>query len=96
MGFVGDRLIPFFRMVSLLKNSLEDLPMPLNMTEAELFLPSLKSPAGVLKAERRFRIEPKRLLRPFSRSSSTAVAALCISPVLWSDSSQRFQFLPVM
>lgn len=35
----GSRLIPFFHVVSLLKRSLEDLPMSLNMTEAELFLP---------------------------------------------------------
>lgn len=79
---MGGRVIPFFRMVSLLKNSLEDLLTSLNMTEAELFLPLLKSPAGVLKAERRFRMEPKRLLVGFSRSSSTAAAALCTSLVL--------------
>lgn len=73
-------LIPFFRKVSLLRNSLEDLPMSFNMTEAELFLPLLSGPAGVPMLERRFRTEPKRLLVRFSRSSTT-IAALCIGQI---------------
>ena len=88
---VGGRFIPFFRTASLLKNSLEDLRMSLNMTEAELFLPLSKSPTGVPMAERRFRMEPKRLLGRFSGSPVTASAAFCTSPALWSDLFHRCQ-----